>query len=212
MLPSSRAIARLGGGIAIGAALALLNGLILSKRVEFAARTGSVAQALMVMQIGLLVTFTIVGIATVILIHFSLALTIACAIGFVVSQLAVLAAFYWTHARTMPTLDVAPSVEEEPVVSLLSGFVGVALPIGEHWQIGLFGQSKTGIWNLHLDTVLLTLLVVGVLVLLGIYIRTHITSGPPSRIQNAVESIIQFLNNIIEEIWDAIRAGSPPSR
>jgi hypothetical protein len=101
----------LGGGVVIGAGLALLNGLILSKRVEFAARTGSVAQALMVMQIGLLVTFTIVGIATVILIHFSLPLTIGCAIGFVVAQLAVLAAFYWTHARTMPALDVAPSVE-----------------------------------------------------------------------------------------------------
>jgi hypothetical protein len=101
----------LGGGVAIGAGLALLNALILSKRVEFAARTGSVAQALMVMQIGLLVTFTIVGIATVILIHFSLPLTIGCAIGFVVAQLAVLAAFYWTHARTMPALDVAPSVE-----------------------------------------------------------------------------------------------------
>jgi hypothetical protein len=101
----------MGGGVAIGAGLALLNAWILSKRVEFAAATGSVTQALMVMQIGLLVTFTIVGIATVILIHFSLPLTIGCAIGFVVAQLAVLAAFYWTHARSMPALDVTPSAE-----------------------------------------------------------------------------------------------------
>jgi hypothetical protein len=104
----------MGGGIAIGAVLALLNGLILSKRVEFAATTGNVAQALMVMQIGLLVTFTIVGIATVILIHFSLPLTVGCALGFVVAQLGILGAFYWTHARTMPTLDPAPSIERNP--------------------------------------------------------------------------------------------------
>jgi hypothetical protein len=100
-----------GIGIAIGAGLALLNGLILSKRIEFAAGTGSVAQALMVMQLGLLVTFTIVGIATVILIHYSLPLTIGSAAGFVTAQLAILAAFYWSHARAMPALDVTPSVE-----------------------------------------------------------------------------------------------------
>jgi hypothetical protein len=104
----------MGGGIAIGAALALLNGLILSKRVEFAATTGSVGQALLVMQLGLLITFTIVGVATVILIHFSLPLTVGCAAGFVVAQLGILAAFYWTHARTMPALDPAPSIERNP--------------------------------------------------------------------------------------------------
>jgi len=93
------------------ACLAFLNGMILSKRVEFAAGTGSLAQALMVMQVGLLVTFTIVGIATVILVHYSLPLTIGCAAGFVTAQLAILAAFYWTHARTMPALDVTPAVE-----------------------------------------------------------------------------------------------------
>lgn len=100
-----------GGGVSIGAALALVNAFILSKRVEFAATTASVAQALMVMQIGLLVTFTIIGIATVVLIHFSLSLTLGCAAGFVVSQLAILAAYYWTHARSMPTLE--PSVAAE---------------------------------------------------------------------------------------------------
>lgn len=104
-----------GGGIVIGAALALVNGLILSRRVEFAASTGSVAQALMVVQIGLLVTFTIIGIATVILIHYSLPLTLGCAAGFVVAQLAILAAFYWTHARSLPSLEVSPSVERNPL-------------------------------------------------------------------------------------------------
>jgi hypothetical protein len=104
----------IGGGIAIGAGLALINGMILSKRVEFAATTGSVAQALMVMQIGLLVTFAIVGAATVVLIHFSLQLTVGCAVGFVVSQLAILFAFYWTHARSMPSIDASPTIERNP--------------------------------------------------------------------------------------------------
>lgn len=98
-----------GGGIGIGAVLAMLNGLILSKRVEFAAATGSVAQALMVMQIGLLVTFTIIGIATVILIHYSLPLTLGCAAGFVAAQLGILGTFYWTHARSLPSIERKPS-------------------------------------------------------------------------------------------------------
>lgn len=103
-----------GAGIAIGAALALVNGMILSRRVEYAATTGSVASALMVMQIGLLVTFTIIGVATVILVHFSLSLTLGCAAGFVAGQLAILGAFYWTHARTLPPIDTAPSIERNP--------------------------------------------------------------------------------------------------
>jgi F-type H+-transporting ATPase subunit a len=74
-------------------------------------------------------------------------------------------------------------------------YVGVTLPIGDHWIIG----PKNGVMNLHLDTVLLTLLVCGILIALGLYIRSHITSGPPSRIQNAVESIMQFIDNIIQE-------------
>jgi F-type H+-transporting ATPase subunit a len=82
-------------------------------------------------------------------------------------------------------------------MTLLSSVVAAAkLPIGEHWTpIG----DKDSIWNLHADTVLLTLLVVAILMGLGLYIRLKVTSGPPSRIQNAVESIMQFLNGIIEE-------------
>lgn len=74
-------------------------------------------------------------------------------------------------------------------------FMAVNLPIGEHWIIG----GKNSIWNIHLDTVLLSLAVAGFLLLVGMYIRTHLTSGPPSRIQNAIESIMAFLDGIIEE-------------
>jgi len=73
--------------------------------------------------------------------------------------------------------------------------VGTALPIGEHWIIG----GKNSMLNLHLDTVLLSLLVSGILLVLGLLIRRTVTSGPPSRLQNAVESIMAFLNAIIEE-------------
>ncbi len=73
--------------------------------------------------------------------------------------------------------------------------IGTALPIGEHWIIG----GKNSVLNLHLDTVLLSLLVSGILLVLGLLIRRTVTSGPPSRLQNAVESIMAFLNAIIEE-------------
>ena len=73
--------------------------------------------------------------------------------------------------------------------------LAVTLPIGEHWYLG----GKDSLFNLHLDTVLLSLAVSGVLLLLGLFIRSRATAGPPSRIQNMVESVMQFLNNIIEE-------------
>lgn len=77
----------------------------------------------------------------------------------------------------------------------ISSFVGVTLPVGEHWYLG----GKNSMWNVHLDTVLLSLLVSGILLALGLYIRMRATSGPPSRLQNAVEAIMQFLDNIIVE-------------
>lgn len=80
----------------------------------------------------------------------------------------------------------------------LTSFLGVNLPIGEHYNIYLFG-SKSDLWALHADTVGVTLVVVAILLLMGSLIRRNITSGPPSRLQNAVESVMQFLDNIIEE-------------
>jgi F-type H+-transporting ATPase subunit a len=77
----------------------------------------------------------------------------------------------------------------------IPAFLATALPIGEHWEVG----PKNSLWTLHLDTVLLSLLVSGILLAIGLYIRSHATSGAPSRLQNAVEAIMQFLNGIIEE-------------
>ncbi|HLJ68696.1 MAG TPA: F0F1 ATP synthase subunit A [Chloroflexota bacterium] len=75
------------------------------------------------------------------------------------------------------------------------GIIAATLPIGEHKILG----DPNSLMNLHLDTVLLTLLVCGVLLALGLYIRSHVTAGAPSRVQNAVEAVMQFLDNIIED-------------
>jgi hypothetical protein len=90
----------IGAGIAIGAVLACLNGVFLSQRVELAADSANVGVALMVMQLGLLVTASIIGVATIILIHFSLSMAIASAAGFIVTQLAIVATFFFTRARS----------------------------------------------------------------------------------------------------------------
>jgi F-type H+-transporting ATPase subunit a len=85
-------------------------------------------------------------------------------------------------------------------VTALPNLLATQLPIGEHWNLqfpALFGPKT--IWQLHLDTVGLTLLVCVILGALGLYIRRNATSGPPGRLQNAVEAVIQFLNGIIEE-------------
>ena len=89
----------IGAGIAVGACLAFVNALLLSRRVELAADTGDMARAMMVMQIGLITTFVVIGVATVILVKISLAMAVAAAAGFAVAQLAILAAFYLTRAR-----------------------------------------------------------------------------------------------------------------
>ena len=73
--------------------------------------------------------------------------------------------------------------------------VGTALPIGEHLYLG----DPNSIWNVHLDTVGLTLVAAGILVAVGLIIRSTVTSGPPSRLQNGIEAVMQFLNAIIEE-------------
>jgi hypothetical protein len=91
-----------GAGIAVGAMLAYVNGLLLSRRVDLATTTGNLAGAMVVMQAGMIVTLIIIGLATILLIKLSLSMAIASAAGFGVSQIAILGAFYWLHGR-VPT-------------------------------------------------------------------------------------------------------------
>jgi hypothetical protein len=89
----------IGVGVAIGTVLAVINSVILSGRVELAADSGDMAGALMVMQLGLLVTFAIIGVVTVVLVHFSVPLAVGSAVGFAVTQTLVLVAFYFLRGR-----------------------------------------------------------------------------------------------------------------
>lgn len=89
-----------GIGIAVGAVLAFLNLLFLSSRVDIAAGAGDLGRAMLVMQIGMMTAFVLIGIVIVALVHFSLAMAVAAAAGFGVTQLGMLATYYWTRGRT----------------------------------------------------------------------------------------------------------------
>lgn len=91
-----------GAGIAAGALLAVINSVLLSGRVEVATASGDMARALLIMQSGLMVTFVVVGAAAIILVKISVALAVAAAISFGVTQMIILATFYWTRARRAP--------------------------------------------------------------------------------------------------------------
>lgn len=95
----------IGIGIAVGAILAWVNALLLSRRVDLAALSGDLARAMMVMQLSLLIALTVVGLATVVLIHFSLSMAIASAAGFSVCHLAILTAFFFAHGRSAAPLE-----------------------------------------------------------------------------------------------------------
>lgn len=74
--------------------------------------------------------------------------------------------------------------------------LGAALPIGDHWWI--IGQPGS-LWNIHMDTVVMTLVASAVIIALGLYIRSHVTFKVPTRTQNAIEAIIEFIDGIIND-------------
>jgi hypothetical protein len=84
----------LGLGIGVGALLAYFNSWLLASRIELATATGEAAAAMISMQLGLLVTFTVVGGLTVLMVFISLPMTVAMAISFFLTQTAELALYY----------------------------------------------------------------------------------------------------------------------
>lgn len=94
-----------GAGLVAGACLAFINGLLLSGRVDFAADQGDVGRALLVMQLGFIVTCTVIGIATIIIVHYSVAMAVGTAIGFAASQLGMVGTFYVFQARTSGKME-----------------------------------------------------------------------------------------------------------
>jgi hypothetical protein len=92
----------LGAGLMVGALLAYGNSWLLSRRVDIAADTGNIAGALMVMQAGLLVTLTVVGIVTFILIRIAPSAVVGGAIGFAAAQTLSLIYFFIVAGRNRP--------------------------------------------------------------------------------------------------------------
>jgi hypothetical protein len=95
----------IGVGVAVGAVLAYVNGLLLSRRVDLAVSTANIGGALLVMQAGLLVTMAVIGVAEVVMVRISLSMAVASAAGFGVAQIAILATYYWSAGRvdSLPT-------------------------------------------------------------------------------------------------------------
>lgn len=96
----------IGVGIAVGAMLALLNSVLLVKRIDLAIASGMAVTAMIAMQLGLFVTFTLVGAITVVMVLISLPMTIAMAISFFGVQTAELILYY--RARRS-RLDAGPT-------------------------------------------------------------------------------------------------------
>jgi hypothetical protein len=84
----------LGVGIGVGALLAYFNSWLLASRIEVATSTGVAAAAMISMQLGLLVTFTVVGGLTILMVFISLPMTVAMAISFFLTQTAELGLYY----------------------------------------------------------------------------------------------------------------------
>lgn len=95
----------IGVGVAVGAVLALVNGVLLSRRVDIAAEMGDVGRALLIMQLGLLLSCTVVGLVTIVLVRISVAMAVASAAGFGVTHLGMLAAFYVARGRSSVPLE-----------------------------------------------------------------------------------------------------------
>lgn len=79
--------------------------------------------------------------------------------------------------------------------------------IGKHWSIGPNpspGALITGV--LHVDTMISTLIVAVLLIILGLYVRRHLTAGVPGKWQNALEIVLEFLKNTAADLIGEQRA------
>lgn len=66
------------------------------------------------------------------------------------------------------------------------------IQVGHHWEVDFLGLT------LNLDTILGTLFAAGVVVGLGFYVRSKITSGVPNRVQLFFEAVTSFLRAQVE--------------
>jgi F-type H+-transporting ATPase subunit a len=81
-------------------------------------------------------------------------------------------------------------------VNQLFTVAAAKLPLGEHWW--LIGNPNS-LWNIHMDTVVMTLAGIAILSLVGWYIQTHFSYERPSRLQSGIEMAMSFIDNIIRQ-------------
>ncbi|MGH2449431.1 MAG: hypothetical protein ACRDFS_12625 [Chloroflexota bacterium] len=91
---------QIGVGVVIGALLAVLNSALLSRRIDLAAEMSSVGHALLIMQLGFLVTCTIIGVATIVLALISVRLAVANAAAFFVTEMVMFGLFFFARPRS----------------------------------------------------------------------------------------------------------------
>ena len=72
------------------------------------------------------------------------------------------------------------------------GYLAAEIKVGDHPTATLFGLS------FNYDTVLSTIVAGGILIGLGLYMRSQITSGVPGKLQLAFESLTAYIEDLVE--------------
>ena len=71
--------------------------------------------------------------------------------------------------------------------------------IAEHLQYWTVSLGDGPFWKLHLDTVILSLLVAGVILGFARWLEERLVVGVPTGVQNAVEALVEFINQTVRD-------------
>jgi F-type H+-transporting ATPase subunit a len=73
----------------------------------------------------------------------------------------------------------------------------------EHLQLNLqtFKMGDGGFWTLNLDTLLITIIVGALFLGLFYFAAKKATSGKPGKLQNVVEMIVEFVQQLVKEVF-----------
>lgn len=84
----------------------------------------------------------------------------------------------------------------------------IATKIGHHqWTLGPDPKQGALVGSiLHIDTLISTVVVMAILIGMSLYLRPRLTSGVPGGLQNALETVIEFLINTANDLIGEARA------
>ncbi len=72
--------------------------------------------------------------------------------------------------------------------------------IAEHLQYWTYSfDDSNPFMQIHLDTMLLTLMIAFGLIAFSLYVRARLVEGAPTGVQNFVESVIEFINQTVKD-------------